>query len=167
MKKNGLTLIELIITMVLAGILITAMICQFTALVRFNKMVEFVSGQTRETPLAVREARVVLKSLTHVLRFAKAMITGTNTLTATIEDGHISLGPPPGTDHIVVYQLQGNALHFIDQVAGTDVIISENVSQLSASWNYGKKETTLILTFTDANNNDDLTINTKIKALTD
>ena len=169
-KKSGFTLIELIITIVLAGILITAMICQFVSLIRFNKMVEFVGGQTREAPLAVREARIVLSSLTRVLRFATTVTTdfNANTLTATIEGGHISLIPTPPATRTITYQLSGDGLHFIDTTAGTNVVISKNVKQLVhpslSSWDPVNKETTLWLIFFDDNGN--YPIETKIKALT-
>lgn len=165
-KKSGLTLIEIIITMVLGGILITAMLSQFLALIRFNETVERVSGQTRETPMAVREARVVLSGLARVLRFATNVTPGLDAFTATIEGGHIELAPDPLVDVTITYRIDtlpgpSYELHFVDP-SGTDMLISNNVRRLTASWD--SQRTVLNIIFFD--DNGDFPIETTIGTIT-
>ncbi|MDP2929212.1 MAG: prepilin-type N-terminal cleavage/methylation domain-containing protein [Candidatus Omnitrophota bacterium] len=92
-KKSSFTLVEIAVSMALAGILALAISSQFLAMARFKTVIENKAEPSRE-------AFIVLDHMTRVLRFVSSYPTppfasdaSTDLLTANIESGHIALIP--------------------------------------------------------------------------
>ncbi|MDO8536260.1 MAG: type II secretion system protein [Candidatus Omnitrophota bacterium] len=64
MKKNGFSLAELVTAMVLSGILVTALTCQFVAMSKFSNVLQ---GKIE----AAREARIIMHHMARTIRSAK------------------------------------------------------------------------------------------------
>lgn len=163
MKKRGFTLIELVITMVLIGILILAMSCQFVALVRFNPATESADGTRKESAVASREALVVMRHMTRVLRFAKPdsiSVSIDSRIAAAIEGGHLLNLVPNDLDSFCYYRLDKTEMPYkffsvlsdLDvpfQQSPDEILLSSNVTSFLPTWDPATKLLTLKLEFTD------------------
>ena len=90
LQKSGITLVEMIVAMLLSTIIVSALACQFVAMVRFNTALQ-------NTIEAERDAYTIVNNMTRILRFADpASITfdesptAIGNLSATIKAGHLS-----------------------------------------------------------------------------
>ena len=79
MKKSSFTIVELVITMVLSGILLLVLTVQFVAMIRMGDTI-----QNKAEPS--REAYIVLAQMADVLRFAKPSAVGGITFTSNGDD---------------------------------------------------------------------------------
>jgi len=159
MKKNGFTLTEVIVTLLLSGILLLVLTCQFIALSRF-------SAALKDRVEAAREARIVTRHMARVLRFAKVNPNpafASDRLTVTVEGGHF-IGEFP-IDTVCYYELDNSLTPAsFDFNNGTSKIsLSQAVTSFTASYNSVTEEIMLQLQFTK--NNATVPIQTTIKVL--
>src|SRR3989338_8583245 len=121
MKKSGITLVEMIVAMLLSTIIVSALACQFVAMVRFNTAL-------KNTIEAERDAYTIVNNMTRILRFADPgtfNFTVSNQLSATIKAGHLSF--VTGTDKTVYYNLAANSF-WISWDGVNDTLLSKYVS---------------------------------------
>jgi len=161
MKKKAFTLIELVITMVLSGILVIAMTCQFVTLSSFTRKVGRGLGNMTgiSEPTAVREARIVTHHMQRVLRFAKpnffitSLPNGYCRIMFILEGGHFD---PVQTDLGAYYvfiktQQDGSyAPGLYYYINGVTTLLSNAVASFSATWDSNTKMLNLKLNFTDS-----------------
>lgn len=98
MKKSGITLVEMIVAMLLSTIIVSALACQFVAMVRFNTALQ-------NTIEAERDAYTIVNNMTRILRFADPLtfnFTVLDQLSATIKKDHLSF--VTGADKTVYYR---------------------------------------------------------------
>ncbi|MDD3906212.1 MAG: prepilin-type N-terminal cleavage/methylation domain-containing protein [Candidatus Omnitrophica bacterium] len=98
MNKRGMTLVELIVTMVLGGVLLLAMAVQFAADARIRKSIN-------DQNTANQEAVVIVEHMTRVMRFASASTISTCEwgLWGYVEGGHNVPGFAAATTTFVEY----------------------------------------------------------------
>jgi len=156
MTKKGLTLIELVITMVISSLIALALMIFFVAEYRFRVA-------DREKIALIREANIAMHHMTRILRFARA---------GTIDDGidagvgvldrigDITNGdgieimdnvtPIPAGGAVVEYvRTAGNVFQYT-QDAGPPVDVATNITGLSTDWN--DPDLTINLAASDGNN---------------
>ena len=167
LKKSSFTLLEMAITMTLAGILILALTSQFLAMARFKTSLE----NKAEPSL---EAYIVLNHLTNVLRFAKSDGTfsfvsdpSTDLLTANIEGGRITLIPDqaPNPNFVTCYYRRYRSTNSLYFQIGTnpEQLLSGYVTYFDAGMDMTGNEITLKLIF--SRGGTVTPIQTKLKAL--
>ena len=111
MKKNAVSLVELILVMVLSGILLLSLACGFVAMASFNNVL-------RDNAELARDARFATYHMTRFLRFGiknQAYIQdGGSTILAAIDKTteHFPAGPIPADAIGIVYKKIGSDLSF-------------------------------------------------------
>ena len=149
--REGFTLLELLVTIVMASILVLTTICMMVATVNFNKVL-------KDEVEATREARIVVSNMTSILRFGTGAVTlvdnGTEqSVQVSIEDHH--LGNVPANSGVIYRRTKSNnelRRIFYDRgtlVPSSNTLLSSNVSdfQTTGSWDGTNKELTLKLVF--------------------
>ena len=144
MKRNGFTLVELIITMVMGGIIFLAMGSQFVAESRFR-------AALKNEISALGEARLAINHMARTLRFAVpstvTITSGGNysiVLGADIEGGHISSVPVRSPVSYRRYAAD-NTLEYIFG-ADAPAVIASNITDFNCAWDNTKSELTIKLT---------------------
>jgi len=161
MENKGLSLIEVILALVISGIVILAMTCQFIAETRFR-------GTLKDDFATIEEADVAMYSMSRAMRFAyPANITATSgTLNAYIEGGHIQPFnmDDPDTPVEVTYQLNSTT-HTVDYTLGANspMALIRNVTKFEPEFNSTTNTTTITLTVEKGNKK--IPLRTKIKTL--
>lgn len=171
MKKSGITLVEMIVAMLLSTIIVSALACQFVAMVRFNATLQ-------NTIDAEREAYTVVNGMTRILRFADPnsivffSSVASSGFTATIKTDHL-VGFAMSGDHTVRYSKSGTRPMPFPVLISWDGNISTSLSEYFSSWDgssriYDSAAQELSIIFTIAKTNKYgqtaiIPINTKIK----
>jgi len=150
LRLKGLTLVELVVTMLIASVLVCMTISLMVATANFGKLLRYRVEATRE-------AKIVMSDMTNILRFGTGNVimvdnAACQSVKVSIEDHRLSIVP---ANSEVTYSRtkNNNELHRIlsaDGVTSSDLLLSSNVSdfQTIGAWNNTKRELTLKLKFT-------------------
>jgi len=151
-RLKGLTLVELMITVTIASILVCMTIALMVATANFGKLLRYRMEATRE-------ARLVTRDMTSILRFGTGVVTTTDnaacqSVKVLIEDHHFDIAHVPADSEVTYSRTKSNnEFHRILSAGGetsSDVLLSSKVSdfQTIGAWNSAKRELTLKLKFT-------------------
>lgn len=162
MKKSGITLVEMIVAMLLSTIIVSALACQFVAMVRFNTALQ-------NTIEAERDAYTVVNNMTRILRFADPSsftfsVPSGSWIGATIKGGHLSFVT---ADRNVWYGRSAPSsfwVYWAGDAAGTT--LSNNVSSWNATYDSATQELSIAFSITKTSASGQtatIPISTKIK----
>jgi len=179
MKKDAVSLVELILVMVLSGILMLSLACGFVSMISFNNML-------RDNTELARDARFATYHMTRFLRFGLPSdvtliySTSISRIRAGIEGGHFLADVPAGATRIV-YNLDkdpdnpnspGVLSFWILDASGTEIpdtrIVLSNYATFfdtqNTVWDLAKRELTIKLKFSKGGPGL-IPIETKVKML--
>ncbi len=171
MNNRGLTLVELIVAMVIGGIIVFALTCQFVAELTFRAMIN-------DQIAATDEASIAMHHITRVLRYARpltvvvrstpvtlGLTTYTTSITATIDSTVAGISLPEFTaDTSVTYGRTGNNSFEYIRGASAAIVISNRIKAFPvvAAW-WVSPNLTIQLTAEQGNKNSSL--DTRIRVL--
>jgi len=158
MKKNGLTLMELMIVIIISSFIGLAITAYFVSEFRFRLAMQDRIALTRE-------ARIATNHMRRVLRFASSVnIQGGTAIMADIEGGHLDFIE---NDITIAYGRNGTDLsyvidpHAIPPETPQLSVIATNISALNfEEINHGVR-----ITLTAENNNSSVTLQTNVRPL--
>jgi len=159
MKKNGLTLMELMIVIIISSFIGLAITAYFVSEFRFRLAMQDRIALTRE-------ARIATNHMRRVLRFASSVnIQGAGTIiVADIEGGHLDFIE---NDITIAYGRNGTDLsyvidpHAVPPETPQVSVIATNISALNfADINHGVR-----IILTAENNNSSVTLQTNVRPL--
>ena len=152
MKNRGLTLIEFIVAMVMGGIILLALTCQFVAEHTFRAMINNQIAATNDASIAMRH-------MTRVIRYARQSTVSTTpaagynaNITATIDRAAADISLPEFTgagytaDPVVIYGRKSDDTFEYTINNGTPYVISNHIRTFSVTWDSAYKDLTIQLT---------------------
>ena len=167
MKKDGITLTELLISIILLGIMILATTCLFVA-------EQSMRYAVRDQINAIEEANIAIDHISKTLRFAKTSIlikiendtpNYKKSVTATIAGGYIP-GITVQTQVVYGWRINGNPNdNTLECVIGTNapVVVSRDITDFDADWS----DKVFLIKLTATRKNASSPLETKIWALLD
>ena len=129
MNKKAVSLIELIIAVMLSGIIVLVMACQFVAEYKMQSAIQDQASVTTDASVAVRYITRVMKFAIPTANIQFGSKTGVQKyLSADIESGHLADNP----GHVEFDWMTDNTLKYTANGGVTYLVIANNVTNFNA-----------------------------------